>query len=301
MKTAGTCGARVLLGAVALVVMTIGGVAPDVAHAQTDSANISGNIGLSFSNAYFYRGIRQEREGLITQPYADLTWGLFDEPDADGLHTIDFTLGFWNSLHTGPSGSGSGSSATHVRSWYESDFFTGVTLGLDNWEAGITYTAYMSPNAAFGSISELAFSLGMDDSELMGAFAMNPHVVLAVEIDGQADGGDSEGVYFEAGVEPGMDLPNGAATVAFPITFGFSMNNYYENGAPLVGPSFSDAFGYFDIGALVSFPIPNTPEGYGDWELSGGFHLLSFGSYLEYLNDSDGVQAVGVFGVNIGF
>ncbi len=299
MKTARTRSARWLISAVAL--MMLGGVAPEVAHAQSNSANISGNVGLDFSNAYFYRGIRQEREGLITQPYGDLSWSLFDDPDADGLESIAFSLGIWNSLHTGPTGSGTSSSATHVRSWYESDFFTGVTLGLDNWEAGITYTAYMSPNDAFSSISELSFSLAMDDSELLGAFAMNPHIVLAIEIDGQADGGDSEGVYFQVGVEPSMDLPNGAASVSFPITLGLSMSNYYENGAPLIGPTFSNAFGFFGIGASVAYPIPNTPEGYGDWEISGGFNLLTLGDYLEFLNESDGVQAVGVFGVNIGF
>ncbi len=299
MKTVRTCGTRSLLSALALVML--GGAVPDVAYAQSNSANISGNIGLDFSNAYFYRGIRQEREGLITQPYGDLSWSLFDDPDADGLHSLDFSVGIWNSLHTGPTGSGSSGSATHVRSWYESDFFTGVTLGLDNWEAAITYTAYMSPNDTFSSISELSFSLAMDDSELLGTFAVNPHIVLAIEMDGQADGGDLEGVYFEAGVEPGMDLPNGTASVSFPVTFGFSMSNYYENGAPLVGPIFSDAFGYLSIGASLSYPIPNTPEGYGDWGLSGGVHLLKFGDYLEYLNESDGVQAIGTFGVNIGF
>ena len=299
MKTVRTCGTRALLSALALVML--GGASPDVAHAQTNSANISGNIGLGFSNAYFFRGIRQEREGLITQPYGDLTWSLFDDPDADGLHNVDFTLGIWNSLHTGPTGSGSSGSATHVRSWYESDFFTGVTLGLDNWEAGVTYTAYMSPNNTFSSISELSFTLGMDDSELLGSFAMNPHIALAIEMDGQADGGNGEGVYFEAGVEPGIELLDGATSVSFPVTFGFSLSNYYENGAPLVGPTFSDTFGYLSIGASLSYPIPNTPEGSGDWELSGGVQLLSLGSYLEYLNESDGVQAIGTFGVNISF
>ena len=304
LKTDRTYGARWLTSAVVLLMLD--GAIPDIAHAQNNSANISGKIGLDFSNAYFFRGIKREQDGLIAQPYGDLTWKLFHEPAANGLHSVDFTVGTWNSLHTGPTGSGKGSSATHVRSWYESDFFTGVTLGLDNWEAGITYRSYMSPNTSFGTISEISSSLAMDDSELFGTFAMNPHVVLAIELDGQADGGDSEGVYFEAGIEPAMNLLNGTASLSFPLTFGVSMSDYYENGDPVLGPSFSNTFGYLDVGSSISYPIPNTPEGYGDWELSGEFHLLTLGSYLEFLSESAGIQgadylAVGVLGVNIGF
>ena len=69
----------------------------------------------------------------------------------------------------------------------------------------------------------------------------------------------------------------GAASISFPVTFGFSMSNYYENGAPAEGPVFSDTFGYFDVGGVLVFPLEVMPEGYGDWELSGGFHLLSLG------------------------
>ena len=299
MRSVRTCSARWL--ACATAVLLVGVATPEVARAQGNSANISGNLGVDFSNAYFYRGIRQEREGLVLQPYADVSFSLFEKGDQEALHSVNFTLGLWNSLHTGPTGSQAGGAATHVRSWYESDFFTGFTLGIDNWEAGITYTSYMSPNDSFSTISEMSFSLAMDDSTLFGSFAMNPHVVLAVELNGQADGGASEGVYLEAGVEPGMDLADGAASISFPVTFGFSMSNYYENGAPAEGPVFSDTFGYFDVGGVLVFPLEVMPEGYGDWELSGGFHLLSLGSYLEALNDADGVQAIGIFGVNLGF
>ena len=43
------------------------------------------------------------------------------------------------------------------------------------------------------------------------------------------------------------------------------------------------------------------PESYGSWELSGSFHFISLGAYLESLNDDDNVQAIGAFGVSIGY
>ncbi len=273
------------------------GVTPDVALAQeSNSQNVSGNIGFDLSHAYFFRGITQERSGAVTQPYADLGWSLWSNDDGP-IHSVDVQIGMWNSLHTGPTGSQEGGAATHVRSWYESDFFAGFTMGFDNWEAGVTYTSYMSPNATFSTVKEMAFSLGMDDSALFGRFSMNPHVTMAVELDGQADGGTSEGVYLEVGVEPGMDIVNGAASISFPVTFGFSMSNYYENK----DLGFESKFGYFDIGADIAFPLSVFPAGYGDWELSGGFHLLSLGEYLEALNDGDSAQPVATFGVNVAF
>ena len=273
------------------------GITPGVALAQeNNSQNISGNIGFDLSHAYYYRGIVQEREGVVTQPYADLGWALFRSDDSP-IHSVDFQLGLWNSLHSGPTGSQTGGAATHVRSWYESDFFTGISMAFDNWEASFTYTSYMSPNASFGTITETAFSLGMDDSAMFGAFSMYPHVVLAVELNGQADGGTSEGVYLEVGVEPGMDIFDGLGSLSFPVTFGFSMSNYYEN----TDIGLDSTFGYFDIGADLVFPLTIMPEGYGDWELAGGFHFLSLGEFLKEINDGDGAQPLATFGVNLAF
>ena len=143
-----TRDARWLIGVA--MTLTLASLRPGVALAQGNSQNISGNISVDFSHAYFFRGIAQESEGLVTQPAADIAWSLFEAPGRVGAPRVCPThLGVWNSLHTGPTGSGTGGSATHVRSWYESDFFTGVSLDIDNWEAGITYTSYMSPNASF--------------------------------------------------------------------------------------------------------------------------------------------------------
>ena len=292
-KSTTTVG-RLLVGA--LVAAICGGLSPVATFAQdSNSQNISGTVSLDVSHAYFFRGIKQEREGFVGQPSGDLNFAMFRKQEPEGLHAIDFHFGLWNSLHTGPSGSGDGP-ATHVKTWYESDFFTGVTFGIDNWEAGITYTSYMSPNDSFDSIQEVSFSLAMDDEETFGRYSMQPHVMLAVEMNGEADGGSGEGVYFELGVEPGMEILSGDASLSVPVTFGFSMSNYYENGDDL-----ASTFGYFDIGLDFGYPLTMMPPGYGDWEFSAGIHMMRFGEFLKAVNDGDGVQGVASFGVRVGF
>ena len=253
--------------------------------------------------AYFFRGIKQEREGFVAQPFADINFNVYADDDGAGLNGVTFTLGQWNSLHTGPSGSGRSSDDPrpgNVRAWYESDFFTGFTLAIDNWEAGITYTSELSPNDSFGTVQEISFGLAMDDTSLLGSFSLQPHVLMAVEMNGQADGGDGEGVYLEFGVEPGTDVLGESVGLTFPVTIGLSLSNYYENGLDTSIPGgFSDTFGFLDVAAVVAVALPIS-ENYGSWELTGGLHLFTLGSYLEAWNENDGVQVVGTLGFGIG-
>lgn len=298
---------RWLAGVTACVLL--GWFAPGSAQAQVNSGKVSFNTGIDLSHAYFFRGIRQENKGFVAQPYADVNFNLYSNEDASGLTNITYSLGTWNSLHTGPSG-GDGP-APNTAAWYESDFFTGVALTIDNWEAGITYTSYLSPNDAFSTTQELALSLGMDDSALLGSFSMFPHVILAIETsnsrpnngtNGGADGGASEGVYLELGVEPILPIVDPEiAEVSFPITIGLSLSNYYENGLRLGDPDrLNDGFGFFSVGATIAFPLP-VSENYGAWSLMGSLQFMTLGNYLEVLNNGDGGQVIGAFGFNIGY
>ena len=297
MTPARTRSARWLLRAFSLVVLS--GVATGPAYAQSNTGKVSFNAGFDLTHAYFFRGIRQERDGTIFQPYADMNFNVYSDDDGSGLNGVTFSIGQWNSFHTGPSGQDG--PAQNVAPWYETDFFTGFSLEIDNWEAGIAYTMYMSPNDSFGTVQELSLSLAMDDSEMLGEYSMQPHVLMAIEVSGQADGGASEGVYLEFGVEPEVELIEDLAVVTFPVTLGLSLNNYYENGIDKNTPAgFSDGFGFFDMGAAVAVPL-GMPEDYGSWEVTGSFHLMMLGGYLEALNESDGVQVIGTVGLSIGY
>lgn len=287
MTTSAGRRARCLL---AIALWAAAGVA-ETAHAQENQGRISLSTGLDTSNAYFFRGIKQERSGLIVQPYADLSVNLLGA-DSDSLSTLTLTVGQWNSLHSGPSGAGTADRTTAM--WYESDFFTGLTVGSDNLTAGVTYTSYLSPNASFGTVQEVSLALSMDDSDRL-RIPLQPHVGLAVELSGQADGGQSEGTYFELGIEPGLELIADRVSVGFPATIGLSLNHYYEDGGDR-----NDAFGFFDLGAVATLHL-NMPASVGTWTISGGVHLLALGDYLKALNDGDALQAVGSVGVHIAY
>ncbi len=282
---------RVAPGVYAYALVIAGCVAatPLPASAQANSGRIAFNMGLDTSHAYFFRGIRQERDGVIAQPYFDTTVMLLD--GGDGLNSIAFTVGQWNSFHS----SGRGTT-TGPHTWYESDFFTGFTLGLENWEAGVSYTAYMSPSHSFGTVQEIGISLSLDDTGVtMLPLLLHPHLALAVEVHGQADGGASEGAYFELGIEPGLDLAEGSLSLTVPLTLGMSLNNYYEDGGLT-----NDTFGYLDLGLVLGMPL-NVPESFGSWELTGGAHMLLLGRYLESLNGGNQFQAIGSVGLSIGY
>ena len=272
---------------------------PQPAFGQSNEGKIALSLGTDASHAYFFRGIKQERKGLIIQPYAEASFTLLEKDE--GLNSVKFLIGQRNSLHSTPSGSsgtsihtGINQTAGSLAAWYRSDFFSGIALGIENWKADITYASYMSPNHSFGTVQEISFPLTMDDSEFL-LVPIEPHVGLAVELDGQSDRGSSEGAYFELGIKPRLELLDGVTSIRFPVTLGLSLSNYYENGNGL-----DDTFGYFDIGAEASLPI-NAPRSFGEWELTGGVHLLALGSYLETINNGDQLQVVGSIGFHINY
>ena len=164
------------------------------------------------------------------------------------------------------------------------DFYAGLSLGLvGQWQADVVYTQYMSPNDTFSTVKELALSLAFDDSERMGALALAPYVMLAIEASGNAAGIDS-GAYLELGVEPGLPLEDSPVSLTFPVTLGLSLSDYYQTVVGMVAEN--DAFGYFDLGLVASVPLL-VNESYGSWEVSGGVHLLFLGDSLEALNAGD--------------
>lgn len=282
---------RVAVGICAHALLMAGSLAatPLDAAAQANNGRIGFNMGLDTGHAYFFRGIRQERDGVILQPYADASILLFD--GGDGVNSIGLTVGQWNSFHS----SGRGTT-TGPHTWYESDIFTGFTFGLVNWEAGVTYTAYMSPSHSFDTVQEIGIHLSLDDTGVtMLPLPLQPHLALAIELNGQADGGASEGAYFELGIEPGLDLAGGSLSLAVPLTLGMSLNNYYEDGGLI-----NDSFGYLDLGLVLGMPL-NVPAAYGSWELTGGAHMLLLGRYLEALNGGNQFQAIASLGLSIGY
>ena len=275
--------------AVALAGLLICAPRVSAAAEGPNSGAVSFSLGSDVATKYYFRGIIQEDEGFIAQPYAEVGFSVYE---GDGpVSSITLSGGVWNSVHSEQTASGA-SSTTDV--WYEADIYGGVSVGLPGGlEFSTTYTAYTSPSDAFATTQEVAFGLGFDDSELLGDFALSPSIAVAVETEGGADGGADRGTYFEISGGPEFALGEGDATLSVPLTLGLSLDDYYE------GATGSDTFGYFQVGTVFGVPLSFIPAEFGSWAASAGAYFLTLGDTLRAANDGDDSEFFGIFGISM--
>jgi hypothetical protein len=269
------------------------------AAAQTPTASEDpnpGNLTLTASfdvvSKYMFRGIRQHASGVALWPVADL--GVAIHSGDGGLKSAGLNVGAWNSLHTGDTGA----EGPTGKLWYESDFYTTLTLGFGGGTSlATTYTAYTSPNNAFTTVKEIAFKVGVDDTPYLGKAALKPYALVAFEFDtapgvGQADGGLAAGRYLELGAAPGY--AGTRASLAVPVKVGLSLGDYYELNT---GSGFVDhAFGYFSIAGLVTVPVGGTTR-FGAWNVHGGVEFQGLGETAKFFHGGDASRVIGSVGV----
>lgn len=259
--------------------------------AEADGSIISVQLNLDFTNAYFYRGIRQQDKGLIVQPAARITTRLVDDAELK----FDGFIGTWNSF--GPNaGTQSGGLIEH---WYESDLFGGFTLTHGTLTLTTSYTFLTSPSDVFQEVQELGFTLAFDDSEWMKAWALKPYATLAIETGSNgSDGPDlSNGVYLELGIAPGFsfDVDETPITLTFPASVGLSLSDYYQDA----GGS-DETFGFAQVGAKASIPF-GEPGRFGTWTLNAGVLVLFLGDHTKVFNGGDGTEVIGTVGLQWNF
>lgn len=271
---------------------------PGEAGAQApNTGRIGLAAGVDVPTAYFFRGILQEDQDYILQPYGELTSRLVEQ--AGPVSNLGLTLGVWNSLHGGPTGV-EGPDSVDPRLWYEADFYArlGATF-FEDLTGTITYTAYMSPNDSFGTVEEVALGLGYNDARLLGRFALNPSAVLAFELDGEADGGRHQGVYLQLGIAPAvtvLEQSRWPVTLSLPLTVGLSLADYYE-----FGTGDDDTFGYVSGGVTAAVPLAFVPPGFGAWQLRGSLSVLTLGDNLKAVNNGDRTEVVGSLGLGLSY
>lgn len=287
---------RLVRGAALAALLSVAYGAAD-ATAQEEKGPNTGRIGIGagvdLTTDYYFRGIIQETEDYIVQPYAELTFKLWDGVPAFG--NLALTVGTWNSLHGGPTGAGGANVDPDF--WYETDFYTKLHWTVfEDLTAGVIYTAYMSPNDFFGTVQELAVSLGYNDSKLLGPFALNPSLLIAFELEGQADAGDHPGVYLQLGLAPGYIFNAESTypiTLSFPLIVGLSLDEYYE-----FGTGRDSTFGYFQGGVGLAMPLAFIPASFGSWQIKTGVNVLHLGGNLRDINkDRDRTEVIGTVGI----
>jgi hypothetical protein len=157
---------------------------------------------------------------------------------------------------------------------------------------GVTYTAYTSPNGSFNTVRELSFKFAFDDTRSLGRMASKPYVIVAQELEGQADGGAEEGTYLEIGAAPGFPVAGLAVNV--PLRAGFSLHDYYE------GVSGDDPFGFFSVAGIVTVPLSSMPTRVGSWSIHGGVEYVYLGDRnAEILGDSS--KVIGSIGIGLSY
>jgi len=285
------------------------GEAMEAAETQTFLDRFSFEAGFEFTNKYYFRGIFQENQDVIFQPYFDVGFNVFE--DGDGFFkSLDVYVGTWSSVHGQDTGS--------TDAWYEADYYFGFTVGLPaNFSFDLSYVVLDTPDSAFG-LDEFAEEIDMviayDDSghwegiNIPGFEGFQPYFLMAYEVQGGSDGFGNDsagGMYFEFGIAPSMtilDSEDYPITLTIPVTIGLG-SNYYQ--IDVNGDGFADdddSFGYFDIGLDFSMPLPFMPSITGEWTLSTGVHLLVLGNNNEFLNsDGDKVEVIGKIGLSTSF
>jgi hypothetical protein len=266
--------------------------AQTIGPAQTAVDTNPGRVSLAatydFTNAYMFRGLRQDDTRLIMFPFAEARIDLHNDPD------IALRIGSWNSLNTGVTGTQGPSG----KLWYESRFYTAADA---TFGSGLTlgggYTAYPSPNNSFSTVKELFFRASADERTITSGLALRPHALVAFEFDtapgiGQADGGLNAGTYLELGIAPGINEAGFA--IAIPVKVGLSLDDYYE----LAGVD--DTFGYLSIGAIASLPLWRSTN-YGAWDVHGGFEFQSLGDTPEAFNGGDQSKLIGTIGMGFSY
>jgi len=293
MRQAGRIGKLTL---VAIAAAWLGAASASAAP-NTGKFSISG--GVDITTAYFFRGILQERDGFIIQPYGELGWALYKGENDDGKGDWSgLTLfgGTWASLHSQETNH----TASSLDAFYELDWYGGLQAQfMDNKvTTRAFYIAYSSPSDAFKTVQEVDLSAALDDSEWLGTFALKPSVLFATETENSAMGPE-RGQYLELGVGPGFPIVDSETmpmTLTFPIKVGLSLDDYYE-----VSDHNEDTFGYASTGAKLSFPLSFIPEDYGAWSATGGVNVYYFGNNTRKLNNEDEVWVVGTWGVSMAY
>jgi hypothetical protein len=290
-------GWRTWIAAVAGIALAAGVAAPLPAMAGADerpnTGRVSLNLGADWASAYYFRGIANvQNGGSNVQPYAELGVKLIE--NAGPLSSLVIAPGIWNNFQYGDDGRLV--EPSDPRFWFESDLYAKLSA---TWgevlTTGVTYTHYTSPNDSFSTYADIGLGLSLNDAKWLGAFALNPSLLFAFETKGEALASDGQkGIYLGLGLAPSytvVDDPAVSLSVSTPLTFGFSVKDYYTVDGK------NQTFGYFSGGPLVTVGLKFIPAAYGSWLLKAGVQFLVLNSNLKAVNTDESFVPIGTVGV----
>ncbi|MFP4144659.1 MAG: TorF family putative porin [Phycisphaeraceae bacterium] len=244
--------------------------------------DLSFEAGVDVTSEYWFRGIGQQNEGLIVQPWAEIALGEFELGDEV---TVSPYAGTWNSIHE-----------VDEDEWFERDLYAGLAFSLPGgWGVDVSYVNLYSPAGDITFAEEIDLSISYDDSESWG---LAPYALLAYETSGGSDAGTNEGTYLELGIEPSWAMnmsQDHDITLSVPVAVGLSLDDYYENPA-----GEDDTFGFVQVGLAASMPLDE------NWSLGGGVYGLYLGDTArdisaDFGTGDDDTAVFGTVGVSVAF
>jgi hypothetical protein len=252
---------------------------------------ITGDLGFTMTNEYLSRGLVLNSKGVVAQPYLDLYFKLYE--GTGFLNKVTFNLGLWSDLNSHVQ-----NQISTLRNWYEFDYTAGLTFTFaKNFAFTASYFEFDSPGQDFATARSVNLNLAYDDTDLLGAFALHPHVTVLGELPAPGQAGLQPGAwYYEAGLAPSYTFAKGSAypvTFSVPLTAGFGSNGFYG----------VDNFGYFSAGAQLSVPMAFIPSCYGTWTFTTGYTYYYLGNALQQFsagNEGDGHHSQNVYQGAIG-
>jgi hypothetical protein len=227
---------------------------------------ITGDLGFDVVSNYITKGIIQENQGFIIQPYADLHFRLYK--DAGLISSITADIGIWNSFHSHHPGNTSTTS-----NWYEFDFIAGLTFAADKFTISPYFKTYESPADVFATAYTTGVNLTYDDSSLLGDFALHPYALVELQLQGTtgnnfpASGAyHGRGQYYEVGLTPAHTWGN--LTLSLPLKGGFGSGGFYLGNR---------GFGFFSVGVDAAYALTFIPECLGKWCVHAGATYVRLG------------------------
>lgn len=252
---------------------------------------ITGDIGVTMISEYLSRGLVLNSKGVIAQPYLDLYFKLYE--GTGFINKITFNFGLWSDINSFVQ-----NQRSTLRNWYEFDYTPGISVTFaKNFTFTASYFEFDSPGQDFSTARSINLNLAYDDTDLLGAFALHPHVTVLGELPAPGAAGLAPGGwYYEIGIAPSYTFAKKSAypvTFSVPVTTGLGSSNFYG----------VDNFGYMSAGAQLAVPLAFVPSCYGTWTFSGGYTYYYLGNALQQFsagNEGDGHHSQHVFQGAIG-
>ena len=278
-----------------------------VATPAPEQSNITGDIGFSFVSTYYSRGILQGpqgKAGFEFQPYLDLYFKLYEDDKAEFLQKVQFQLSFWSNIASDTKPGYGGAATKGLSNWTEFDWMPGVSFTLaKNFTLTVSYFEFDYPATGASPQRSINTTLAYNDADLLGTWALNPHITFLQELTGNNGSGGGHvglgldgsklGQYYEIGIAPSFTFLKSSKypiTLTLPTQVGLGSSGFYGTG-----------FGYFSTGGNFSVPLAFIPSSYGSWTANAGGTYYYLGKHTAAANSQYGwAPSAGVASVGLG-